>query len=79
MKTIITFGSGQLTNFNVKPLDVMLVVEADSEKFARQQVFDSVIGTNFCTSYSYEKYVQEFTEQYGMQEYSLEELMSLQL
>lgn len=38
MKTIVTFGSGQLTEFFVRPTNVMLVIEAENENEARQKL-----------------------------------------
>ena len=74
-KYVITFGSGQLTEFFVRPTTVMLVIEAEDENSARQKAFDfSGIGSRFCTSYKYNDVKDEFLNDYGMKEYSLEEL-----
>jgi hypothetical protein len=74
-KYVITFGSGQLTEFYVRPTNVMLVIEAENENSARQKAFDYPgIGKKFCTSYKYNKVKDEFLNQYGMTEYSLEDL-----
>lgn len=75
MKTIITFGSGQLTEFFVRPTNVMLVIEAENENEARQKAFNFPgIGQRFCTSYPYtDETVKEFYG-YGMKEYSLLDL-----
>lgn len=74
-KYIITFGSGQLEGFNINASSVMLVIEADSEREAREIVFSyEGIGENFCTSYSYEKYAEKFINGFNMKEYSLEDL-----
>ena len=76
-KYVITFGSGQLTEFFVRPTNVMLVIEAENENEARQQAFDfEGIGGRFCTSYQYEDVREEFENKYGMKEYSLEDLES---
>lgn len=73
-KYIITFGSGQFPSFKGNPMNVMLVVEADSEGFARDKIRRTEIGNNFCTSYPYtEETVEEFTT-YGMKEYTMEDL-----
>lgn len=80
MKTVITFGSGQLTEFFVRPTNVMLVIEAENELEARNKVFAfDGIGERFCTSYNYEEVKEEFTAKYGMKEYSLEDLESLRI
>ncbi len=77
-KYVITFGSGQLYDFNVIPNDVMLVIEADNMNEAREKVFDfDGIGGNFCTSYNYDEFVEEFKYEYGMIEYSLSDLNKL--
>ena len=74
-KYVITFGSGQLTEFFVRPTNVMLVIEAQDESLARQEAFDFPgIGGRFCTSYLYEEVQDEFLNLYGMKEYSLEDL-----
>lgn len=74
-KYVITFGSGQLTEFFVRPTNVMLVIEAEDEYQARQQAFDFPgIGERFCTSYEYEEVKDEFLNQFGMKEFSLEDL-----
>jgi len=73
-KYIFTFGSCQLPEFKGNPMKVMLVVEADSENYARRKVFDSSIGDKFCTSYPYtDERVEEF-EMYGISEYTLKDL-----
>lgn len=77
MKYIITFGSGQLDKFFVRPNNVALIIEADSENEARKKAFDfEGIGERFCTSYSY-SYMTEFELKYGMKEYTLDDLNSL--
>lgn len=74
-KYIITFGSGQLTEFFVRPTTVMLVIEAENEEIARQQAFDFPgIGDKFCTSYVYDAEAVELITMYGMKEYSLQDL-----
>jgi hypothetical protein len=76
-KYVITFGSGQLTEFFVRPTNVMLVIEAEDENSARQKAFDFPgIGSRFCTSYNYEEVKDEFKSKYGMKEFSLEDLES---
>lgn len=72
-KYIITFGAGQLPMFKGSSMDVMLVIEAPSETYAKNQVRATSIGNNFCTSYPYEEVIDEF-KQYGMTEYTLEEV-----
>lgn len=77
-KTIITFGSGQLYDFNVRPNDVALVIEANTETEARNMAFEFPgIGDKFCTSYPYETYIDEFILKYGMKEYTLSDLHKL--
>lgn len=77
MKTVITFGSGQLTEFFVRPTNVMLVIEAENESQARNKAFNFPgIGSRFCTSYEYDEVKDEFRTQYGMKEHSLEDLES---
>lgn len=75
-KIVVTFGTGQLQGFNVIPNDVALIVEGDDEFKAREKVFQSEIGDNFCTSYLYEDYIDDFIFKYNMTEYTLEELLS---
>lgn len=74
-KYVITFGSGQLTEFFVRPVNVMLVIEAEDENLARRQAFDFPgIGGCFCTSYKYDEVKDEFINRYGMKEYTLSDL-----
>lgn len=74
-KYIITFGSGQLTDFSVNPNNVMLVIEAKNENEARMQAFNYPgIGERFCTSYNYNEYSDKFKTQYNMVEYTLDDL-----
>ena len=80
MKFIITFGSSQLNEFNVKPNDVALIIEAENENEARNQVCNfKGIGERFCTSYAYEKHIDEFVNKYNMKEYTLEDLEKLRI
>ncbi len=78
-KFIVTFGSGQLEDFCVDPLKVMLVIEDDTELAARSQVMATSVGNRFCTSYKYNEVVKEFSEKYKMQEISLDDLMELRV
>ena len=73
-KFFITFGSGQLEEFNINPQHTMLVIEAKDENSARSQVFNSKIGAKFCTSYLYSK-AEFFKEHYAMIEITLKELL----
>ena len=76
MKTIITFGSGQLEWLDVRANDVALVIEAENMNEARSIVFKTEIGNRYCTSYIYEDKIDEFKTKYNMREYTLKELLS---
>lgn len=77
-KRIFTFGSGQLTEFSVKPESVMLVVEGVDWLDCREQVFNyNGIGAKFCTDYAYDDYVDEFKNDYFMKEYTFADLEKL--
>ena len=76
-KWFFTFGSEQLEwmrEQGINPMSVMLVVEAKSEREARNMVFSSKIGPNFCTLYLYAIHADEFKDKYRMDEYTLEEI-----
>ena len=75
-KFIFTFGSNQLPDLahQLRPMELMLVVEGEDEFTARREVFKSFIGERFCTSYPYEKHAEEFAEKYGMYEITLDTL-----
>lgn len=76
-KYIITFGSGQLGDFNVSPNNVALVIEAENESIARGIVFDFPgIGSRFCTSYDY-SYIEDFISKYDMKVFTLDDLENL--
>lgn len=80
-KYIITFGSSQLEDFDIKKLDpsgsadnIVVVIEALTENEARKIAFNfNGIGTKFCTSYPY-SYMKEMKEKWGMSEYTLDDL-----
>ena len=73
-KFIITFGSSMLPTFRGNPMNVMLVIEAETENEARAIIRTTSVENNFCTSYPYtEERVKDF-ENYGMSEYSLSDL-----
>ena len=76
-KWIFTFGSDQLPEVHgiISPLKIMLIVEAKTEGLAREKVFNSFIGRNFCTSYPYEPYAKEFKEKYDMIECNFDEFV----
>lgn len=79
-KYIFTFGSSQLNEFFVRPTGVALIVEAENENIARNEVFQFPgIGGRFCTSYLYDEYIDEFINEYGMTEYTLDELEKLRI
>ena len=72
MKYIITFGSGQLSSFNVAPSDVSLVIDAESEVEARIKASQiEGVGNRFCSSYPYSTASEKFKKEYGMTEYNL--------
>jgi len=74
-KTIITFGSEHLKDFDINNgNDIMLVME-EPEKHARDIVMTSPIGIYFCNSYPYEKYAQEFKDRFKMKEITFDNLM----
>lgn len=73
-KYIITFGGSQLQEFDVRPMDVMLVLEADTEEEARQ-VAREEFNNRYSSSYQYEKFVHQFKKDYNMVEFTLNELM----
>ncbi len=77
-KYAFTFGSGQLKEiqYMVNPMSVILVIEAPDKGTARDIVFGSFIGKNFCTSYP-ESSIKEFEEKYGMRQYSLQTLQMM--
>lgn len=78
MKYIITFGSGQLSSFNVTPNDVSLVIDAESEVEARIKASQiEGVGNRFCSSYPYNTASEKFKEEYGMTEYTIEQLEEL--
>ena len=79
-KYIFTFGSSQLNEFFVNPTIVALIVQAENENIARNEVFQfSGIGERFCTSYPYDEYIDEFINDYGMKEFTLEDLEKLRI
>ncbi len=75
---IITFGSDHLPEIahKIRPLKIMLIIEAPTEKEARDIVFKSFIGEKFATSYFYSQ-AERFKEDYNMIEYSLQDLETL--
>ena len=78
MKYIITFGSGQLSSFNVTPNDVSLVIDAESEVEARIKASQiEGVGNRFCSSYTYSAASEKFKKEYGMTEYTIEQLEEL--
>ena len=76
MKTIITFGSKHLEwlHHKLNPMQVALIIEADSHIDARNLVFKSRIGEYFATSYPYDENIGHFKKNLNMKEYSLAEL-----
>ena len=78
VKIFITFGSSALPELRgmLNPMKVMLVVSGASHWEARDKVFASFVGDNFCTSYSYDK-AEDYKSEHGMKEYTLEELEHL--
>jgi len=77
---IFTFGSTQAQGFwkhNINPMNIMMIVEDEHEGVARQKVFDSIIGRDFCTSYPYNIYANDFKHKYGMVEMSFDEAIKL--
>ena len=53
-KYYFSFGSGQLKEFDIPDFQkdrTLVVIEAEKESIAREQIFDSIIGGKFCTSY----------------------------
>jgi hypothetical protein len=77
-KYIATFGFNQLNQFNVNPNEVILVLEGNNYKDMKTQLINYPgIGTNFCTTYDYEAIIDELMNEFGMKEYTLEDLEKL--
>jgi hypothetical protein len=78
-KYIITFGPDHLSSVSIpiRPLKMMLIVEAESEEEARSKVFKSFIGPYFSTSYPYSK-KEEFIERFKMVEIKFDDLIELE-
>ena len=79
VKIFITFESISLPELSgvLNPMDVMLVVTGKNTWEAREKVFTSFVGNNFCTSYDYDMHAQDFKDSHGAREYTLEELERL--
>lgn len=75
-----SFGSGQLTNFDlpVRPDKLLIKVFAEDEMKARAQIFNSSIGENFCTSYN-ENGGLDLMEEYQMLVLSLDYVLALEM
>ena len=75
-KWIFTFGSNQLQEIRhkVRPMKVMIVIQTEHERDARNQIFDSFIGQKFCTSYPYKPFAEEFVSKYNMKVYTLKQI-----
>ena len=76
-KWIITFGSSHLEGFDVNPMKVMLVIEAESENEARSVAQKDPFNNAYCSSYNYDEHAERFTKSYHMVEYNLNELLAL--
>lgn len=78
--TIISFGSAQLEEFNIPEKhrrDGVILITPLVEAVARDLMFKTPgIGSNFCTSYNYDKMILTF-EDNGSHAYTYEELMLL--
>lgn len=73
--TFATFGSGQLTDFNVNPLKIMLIAEDESE--LRQRLREEPFNNRYCTTYDI-KEAPRMQEQFDMYSITLSELLKLQ-
>ena len=77
-EAFITFGSGQLREFTVNPMEVLLYIQdVDSEYELRKIVADTIIGLKFCTSYP-GKEAEKHINEYGMFPISLDTLLQLE-
>ena len=52
------------------------MIEAKNENEARNIVFNSFIKDKFCTSYEYDKHIDEFKNKYKMFEINLQDLIN---
>ena len=71
-KYYFSFGSGQLNEFNIPDFQkdrTLVVIEAEKESIAREQIFSSIIEGKFCTSYDDIPFKTEWI-------YTLDELMT---
>ena len=74
----VSFGSSHLQKFGVNGLDVLLRVSAVNRKSAIMLVQDSVIGEEYCTTYS-EEVAKLITKKHGLTVLTWDELMALKL
>ena len=72
---VATFGSYHLKDYNVIPIETIVIVEAKDEDSARDLLIDS-IGIDFCTTYPIDMltYLQD---KYKLKVYTLDELKVL--
>ena len=76
-KYFATFGSGQLVNFRVRPNDVILLLEGETENEAREVLHNEPFNGRFAFSYKIEE-ANRMVEQYGMVKMTIQELLELQ-
>jgi len=73
-KFFATFGGGQLKDFDVKPMDVMLLSGEDNEGMFRMKLRQEPFNNEYCTTYPIDR-AAGMMDDYGMTTYTMNELL----
>ena len=73
-----TFGSGQLQNFNIDPMSIMVFIPGATEAELRERLQQEPFDNKYCTTYPAEPYYIQMTEQYNMSSITVDDLLKLE-
>jgi len=77
MLVFCTFGGGQLTEFDIAPMSIMLYIpDADDEQLRAILRTHPLINNKYCTTYP-ASHATKFIDKYDMYPMTLEELQGL--
>ena len=72
-----TFGSCQLLNFRIRPMNVILLSGEMTEEEFRERLRQEPFNNAYCTTYPIDK-AAEMEDLFGMVKISLEDLLKLE-
>lgn len=71
-----TFGSDHLSEFNIRPMSIMVYIPDEPEHVLRQRLNKPPFNNQYCTTYPID-HAEQMIKKYEMTLYTMDELLRL--